>query len=263
MHAYNYHEKGMLEEAKLEYKKILLKHPDHFDTLRHLGIVYQSLYDLDKAASFFKAAQKINPLSCEIYNNLGSILFGAYKLMEAKELFEKSLSIHPNYIPALNNISLLYYRLRYEQRALVASEKAIKLQPNNLRAKTNRALALSINDELDEAVKIFEEVILEDPNGANYKNLSSALRDAGETEKSFEVISKAYEASPNDEAIFFSLAASHLYKPKLKTLNNFINILNENKNPTSRLDYNQLTSIAFGLHNSFKKLKDYKTEANI
>lgn len=259
MHAYNYHEKGMLEEAKLEYRKILLKHPDHFDTLRHLGIVYQSLHDLDKATSFFKAAQKINPLSCEIYNNLGSILFGAYKLMEAKELFEKSLSIQPNYIPALNNISLLYYRLRYEQRALVASEKAIKLQPNNLRAKTNRALALSINNKLDEAVRIFEEVILEDPNGANYKNLSTALRDAGETEKSFEVISKAYEASPNDEAIFFALAASSLYKPKLKTLNNFKNILNENKNPTSRLDYNQKTSIAFGLHNSFKKLKDYKT----
>lgn len=259
MHAYNYHEKGMLEEAKLEYRKILIKHPEHFDTLRHLGIVYQSLHDLDKAASFFKAAQKINPLSCEIYNNLGSILFSAYKLMEAKELFEKSLSIQPNYIPALNNISLLYYRLRYEQRALVASEKAIKLQPNNLRAKTNRALALSINNKLDEAIRIFEEVILEDPNGANYKNLSTALRDAGETGKSFEVISKAYEASPNDEAIFFSLAASSLYKPKLKTLNNFKNILNENKNPTSRLDYNQKTSIAFGLHNSFKKLKDYKT----
>ena len=259
MHAYNYHEKGMLEEAKLEYRKILIKHPEHFDTLRHLGIVYQSLHDLDKAASFFKAAQKINPLSCEIYNNLGSILFSAYKLMEAKELFEKSLSIQPNYIPALNNISLLYYRLRYEQRALVASEKAIKLQPNNLRAKTNRALALSINNKLDEAIRIFEEVILEDPNGANYKNLSTALRDAGETGKSFEVISKAYEASPNDEAIFFALAASSLYKPKLKTLNNFKNILNENKNPTSRLDYNQKTSIAFGLHNSFKKLKDYKT----
>ena len=259
MHAYNYHENGMLEEAKLEYKRILIKYPDHFDTLRHLGIVYQSMHNLDKAASFFKAAQKINPLSCEIYNNLGSVLFGAYKLVEAKELFEKSLSIQPDYIPALNNISLLYYRLRYEQRALNASEKALKLQPNNLRAKTNRALALSINDKLDEAVKIFKDVIKEEPNGANYKNLATALRDAGETKKSFEVISKAHEASPNDEAIFFALAASNLYKPTLKTLNNYENLLNANKNPKSRLDYNQKTSIAFGLHNSYKKLKDYKS----
>ena len=258
-HAYDYHENGMLEEAKLAYKRILLKHPDHFDTLRHLGIVYQSLHNLDKAASFFKAAQKINPSSCEVYNNLGSVLFGSYKLIEAKELFEKSLSLQPNYIPALNNISLLYYRLRYEQRALVVSEKAIKLQPNNLRAKTNRALALSINDRLDEAVRIFEDVILEEPNGANYKNLAAALRDAGETEKSFEIISKAYELSPDDEAIFFSLAASNLYKPSLKTLKNYKNILNENRNPISKLDYNQKTSIAFGLHNSFKKLKDYKS----
>ena len=140
-------------------------------------------------------------------------------------MFEKSLSIQPNYLPALNNISLLYYRLRYEQRALEASEKALQLQPNNLRAKTNRALALSINDKIDEAVKIFKEVIKEDPTGPNFKNLGTALRDAGETKKSFEAFSKAHEADPNDEAIFFALAASNLYKPTLKTLNNYENIL--------------------------------------
>jgi tetratricopeptide (TPR) repeat protein len=255
MHAYNYHEKGMLEEAKLEYKKILLNHPDHFDTIRHLGIVHQSQNDLEKAASFFRTAQKINPLSYEIYNNLGSVLFASYKLQEAIEFFEKSLSIQPDYIPALNNVSLIYYRMRYEKRALKASEKALQLQPNNLRTKTNHALALSINDKLDEAIEIFEDIIKEEPNGANYKNLATALRDAGETKKSFEVISKALKESPNDEAIFFNLAASNLYKPALGTLNNFKNILKTN----SKLDYNQKTSIAFGLHNSYKKLKDYKT----
>ena len=254
MHAYNYHENGMLEEAKLEYKKILLQHPHHFDTLRHLGIVYQSQYDLDKATSFFRAAQKINPISCEIYNNLGSVLFASYKLIEAIELFEKSLSIQPNYIPALNNVSLAHYRMRNEKRALRASEKALQIQPDNLRAKTNRALALSINNKSDEAIKIFEDIIKDEPNGENYKNLGVAFRDAGEIGKSFEAISKAHEASPDDEAIFFNLAASNLYKPTLKTLNNFKNILNTN----SKLDYNQKTSIAFGLHNSFKKIQDYK-----
>ena len=258
MHAYNYHENGKLEEARLAYKKILVKHPDHFDTLRHLGILYQSLHELDKALFYFKAAQKSYPLSCEVFNNIGSVLFGSYKLMEAKELFEKSLSIQPNYVPALNNISLLYYRLRYEQRALEASEKALQLQPNNLRVKTNRALALSINNKIDEAIKIFKEVIKEDPTGPNFKNLGTALRDAGETERSFEAFSKAHEADPNDEAIFFALAASNLYKPTLKTLRNYENILDQNKNSTSRLDYNQKTSIAFALHNSFKKLQDYK-----
>ena len=202
MHAYNYHEKGMLEEAKLEYKKILLNHPDHFDTIRHLGIVHQSQNDLEKAASLFRTAQKINPLSCEIYNNLGSVLFASFQLKEAVKLFEKSLSIQPNYIPALNNVSLIYYRMRFEKRALKATEKALQLQPDNIRAKTNRALALSINDKLDEAIKIFKDVIKEEPNGANYKNLATALRDSGETEKSFEIISKAIEASPDDEAIF-------------------------------------------------------------
>ena len=82
----------------MHIKKFLIKHPDHFDTLRHLGILYQSLHDLDKALFFLKLHKKLILLSCEIFNNLGSVLFGHYKLMEAKELFEKSLSIQPNYI---------------------------------------------------------------------------------------------------------------------------------------------------------------------
>ena len=259
LRAYSDHENGKLEEAKLAYKKILINHPDHFDTLRHLGIVYQSLYDLDKALFFFKAAQKINPLSCEIFNNLGSVMFGNYKLMEAKELFEKSLSIHPEYIPALNNLSMIYYRLRYERRALETSEKALQLQPKNLRVKTNRALALSINEKIEEAIEIFKEVVKEEPNGPNFKNMGTALRDAGDTKNSFKAFNKAHELDPNDEAIFFALAASSLYKPETKTLDNFKSILASKNNPKYRLDYNQKTAIAFALHNSYKKLKDYKT----
>ena len=259
LRAYSDHENGKLEEARLAYKKILINHPNHFDTLRHLGIVYQSLYDLDKAQFFFKAAQKINPLSCEIFNNLGSVMFGNYKLMEAQELFEKSLSIQPEYIPALNNLSMIYYRLRYERRALETSEKALQLQPNNLRVKTNRALALSINEKIEEAIEIFKDIVKEEPNGPNFKNMGTALRDAGDTTNSFKAFSKAHELDPNDEAIFFALAASNLYKPEAKTLENFKSILDSKNNPKYRLDYNQKTAIAFALHNSYKKLKDYKT----
>ena len=259
MRAYNDHEKGNLEEAKIAYKKILNNYPNHFDTLRHLGIVYQSLYDLDKALFFFKAAQKINPLSCEVFNNLGSVMFGSYKLIEAKELFEKSLSIQPEYIPALNNLSMVYYRLRFERRALDTSKKALQLQPNNLRVKTNYALALSINEKIEEAIVIFKEVVKEDPTGPNFKNMGTALRDAGDTKNSFKAFSKAHELDPNDEAIFFALAASNLYQPTMKTIDNFKRILDSKNNPKYRLDYNQRTSIAFALHNSYKKLKDYKT----
>ena len=258
LRAYSDHENGKLEEAKLAYKKILINHPDHFDTLRHLGIVYQSLYDLDKAVFFFKAAQKINPISCEIFNNLGSVMFNNYKLMEAKELFEKSLSIQSEYIPALNNLSMIYYRLRHERRALETSKKALQLQPNNLRARTNHALALSINEKIEEAIEIFKDIVKKEPNGPNFKNMGTALRDAGDTKNSFKAFSKAHELDPNDEAIFFALAASSLYQPTIEAIDNFKKILDSKNNSKNRLDYNQKTAIAFALHNSYKKLKDYK-----
>lgn len=253
--AFNLHKNGKVHEAKSIYIKILNKNPNHFDTLRHLGIANQDLYLLDDALVCFRNAQKINPANSQIYNNLGSIMFQTYRLIDAKKLYEKSLSINYNYMPALNNLALVCYRLRYAHRALIISKKALELQKDNILAKTNHALALSINNKLDEAINIFKEIIKEKPTGANYKNLGTAFRDSGEVEKSFEYFSKAHKEDPNDEAIFFSLAASKLYIPDQLTLDNYENILNSDK----LLDYNQKISIAFALYNSHKKLNDYET----
>ena len=79
-------------------------------------------------------------------------------------------------MPALNNLALVCYRLRYAHRALIISKKALELQKDNILAKTNHALALSINNKLDEAINIFKEIIKEKPTGANYKNLGTAFR---------------------------------------------------------------------------------------
>jgi Tfp pilus assembly protein PilF len=41
--AFNYHNSGDLGKAEVLYKKILNQNSNHFDTLRHLGILYKTL----------------------------------------------------------------------------------------------------------------------------------------------------------------------------------------------------------------------------
>ena len=41
--AFNLHKEGNTDKAKSLYDKILIKEPGHFDTLRHLGIIFQDI----------------------------------------------------------------------------------------------------------------------------------------------------------------------------------------------------------------------------
>ena len=252
--ALNLQKNGDLDNAEILYHNLLKKYPDHFDTLRHLGILNQDRHLLDKALNFFLRARNVNPQSHEVYNNIGSIMFQKYKQEEAKFLCEKSLFIKPDYLPALNNLVMLYYRLNYAEEALKISNRTLKIYPNNLRARTNHALALSINGELDKAIKIFEEIARIKPNGDNLKNLGVSYRDAGESEKSYDCFVKALEDRPEDESIFFNVSASKLDIPNKDILNRFEQALYTRKN----LDYNQKTGIGFSLYNSYRKLKNYK-----
>ena len=252
--AFNLHKNGELDKAEILYHSILKKKPEHFDTLRHLGILKQDRHLLNQALNFYIKAMKVNPQSHEIYNNIGSIMFQQFKQSEAKQLCEKSLSLKPDYLPALNNLVLLCYRLQFHEDALKISQRTIGLYPNDLRAQTNHALALSINGKLDEAINIFKEVVRIKPNGDNLKNLGTSYRDSGEFKKSHDCFIKALEDRPDDESIFFNLSASKLYKPDKNILEKYENNLKTRNN----LDYNQKTAISFSLYNSYKKLKDYK-----
>ena len=252
--AFNNHKEGKIEKAEQLYKKLLIKDSKHFEALRHLGIIYQGIDNLDEAMHFFERAHEVNPTSFEIYNNLGSVLLQKFRFKDSRYLLEKSLSINPNYLPAINNLTLLNHRLHYPDRALKFSLKALEIAPDNIVVKSNYALALSINSQLDKAIPIFEEVVQSHPNGPHYKNLGTSYRDSGQTKKSHDSFLTAMDYSPNDEAIFFNLSASKLFKPTQDILDKFEKILNTNKN----LDFNQKSGIGFALHNSYRKLKNYK-----
>ena len=252
--AFDYHTKGEKDNAEKIYKNIIKSIPDHFDTLRHLGILYQDKEMYEKAEKYYLKAYKVNSNHFSIFNNLGTIKFLQFKLDEALRFYKQAFKMNPKFVPVINNISTFYHRIAREEECLKFAKLALSIEPNNLVSKSNYAKALTINNELPEAIKIFKEVLAINPDANNYKDLGTAYRNIGELEQSYTCFKKSLEYSPNDIGGFFNLSASKLDEPDEATLIKFEKYLKASDN----LMLNDKGGLAFALYNSYHKIKNYE-----
>jgi tetratricopeptide (TPR) repeat protein len=251
--AFKYHSDGDLSKAEGIYKKILKKHPSHFDTLRHLGILYQDKRLYDTAEKFFLKAYNIHSNESSILNNLGTIKFLQFKMDDALDFYKKAFKINPKYMPVINNISALYHRIFREEECIKFSKLALSIEPNNLVARSNYAKALSINNKLTEAIKLSKEILKENPTCDNYKTLGTSYRNNGELEESSICFEKALQCDPDDFGSFFNLSASKNNQPNKDIILRFEKKLKKDKN----LQYSDKGTIAFALYNSYNKLNNF------
>ncbi len=113
----------------------------------------------DKAEKYYLKAYKINSNHFSIYNNLGTIKFLQFKLDDALKFYKQAFKMNPKFVPVINNISTFYHRTVREEECLKFAKLALSIEPNNLVSKSNYAKALTISNELTEAIKIFKEVL--------------------------------------------------------------------------------------------------------
>ena len=252
--AFNYHLEGKRDKAEVGYKSILKNNPNDFDTLRHLGILYQDKKMYEMAEKYYLKAFKVNSSHFAIHNNLGTIKFLQFKMEEALDFYKQAFKMNRRFVPVINNICAFYHRSRREEECMEFAQLAISLEPENLITKANYGRALSINNKLKEAIDVFQEIISKEQNASNFSDIATAYRDFGEVEKSHEYFQKALEIDPDNIGCFFSLSASKLNQPDKSILLRFEKILKDADN----LDYGEKGALAFGLYNSYHKIKDHE-----
>ena len=148
--AFNHHLAGRREKAESGYKAILKNNPNDFDTLRHLGILYQDKKMYEMAEKYYLKAFKINSSHFSIYNNLGTIKFLQFKNEEALEFYKQAFKMNRRFVPVINNICSYYHRSRREEECMEFAQLALSLDPENMITKANYGRALSINNKLKE-----------------------------------------------------------------------------------------------------------------
>ena len=208
------HTKKDFENAEILYKQIILREPNNYDALRHLGILKQDLGNYEAAYENYLKCIKVKPNGFEALNNLGAVHVRNKNYQLALKCFNRAYEFNQNYVPTINNLASLYHKLNRPLQALDMSSKALKLQPNNLITLNQYAKALIINNDLEEAIQVLEKYHKTFPDHEDFAlNLSTAYKEMGEFQKSNEIINQQFKR--NFKNLQYLLGYSHIKENKL------------------------------------------------
>ena len=126
---------GRLDEAIVEFQRVLELDPKHGGAYLNLGSIYFKQGKLEEAIQALQKSIVLSPrLSPEAYNNLGVIFLNQGKTEEALKAYQQSVNIRPLNDAALYNLGDLYARQGDIDQAIAYMERVIKIAPESFRA---------------------------------------------------------------------------------------------------------------------------------
>jgi tetratricopeptide (TPR) repeat protein len=204
------HEHGEFDKAERLYTAVLHIHPDHFDALHGLGLLFYRRGRLDAALALIQAALKADldradgfsslglvfhalkqferalksydeglrlaPDDVELVNRRGVALLELGRPGEALQNFERVLAAAPDDLDALGNRGNALTKLNRPAEALLSYDQALTIAPDNAQLLTNRAAALRRLDRPHEAVMSARRALLSRPDFAQAKFVEGVAR---------------------------------------------------------------------------------------
>ena len=256
-------EKNFVAAEKI-YRKLINNNPKNYDVIRHLGILYQDLGNLETAFNFFTKSLKINPNGFESLNNLGVIHLSNNNYLLALKCFNQSLKIKPDYVPTINNLAGYYHKKQMKKEALLYAKRGLQFQPSNPMALNQFAKALIINSELEEAISVLQNLVSDYPSNDDFKiNLASAYKEMGEFKKSKEITDKGFIKNYKIISYFVSYVTDKKNKLLDEHIAFYENYIKDTKN-----DIDSKIVVSYSLFNYFRnqdlvnKAGEYLTKAN-
>jgi tetratricopeptide (TPR) repeat protein len=135
------------------------------------GIAYRESGDIEKALQDFQKATMLNSNLDYAFNNLGDIRMKMEQYKEAETEFTAALKINPDNYIAFNNRGLARLKLGETDYAYQDFLKAHELKPEFYEALNNMGYVLYLNQEYQEAMKFFTDLIKSHPDiGMYYYN---------------------------------------------------------------------------------------------
>lgn len=98
-----------------------------------------------------------------IYNTSGLIYLAEGEVSLGNAEFKQAVALDPDSVPAMLNVAGIAVNVQDYPLALEQYEKVLTLEPNNIEAYLSKAVALRGLDRLDEAEKIYRDIISKHP----------------------------------------------------------------------------------------------------
>jgi tetratricopeptide (TPR) repeat protein len=189
---------NVLDQAIAEYEKIISLEPKDVEDRMVLGQLYTVKHEPQKAEEQFKTAQAIEPDSEDVVLNLARLYAESGDVEHAAKVVEA--------VPESDRTSKMEFALgaAYDQMkrpkdAIAAYKRAIDIEPGDVRTMGALAQALLSDDQLDAAMKEYQELADADPDDTGTLiHIGEIQRRQGKYEDALATVRKAIKKEPDN-----------------------------------------------------------------
>jgi tetratricopeptide (TPR) repeat protein len=181
----------MLQQAITEYETIARLKPGDLETELLLGQLYALNHDSAKAEAAFKTAQGIDANSEDVALNMARLYGENGNLQRAVDTL---LAVpQEDRSPRIEfYLGATYDQMKKPKEAAAAYRRSLELEPDNADAQHALARSLMADDQLDDALKVFQQLVAADPTDAESEiHIAEIQRRQGHYEDALATLEKA------------------------------------------------------------------------
>ena len=196
--AYKYFQTGNLQECERICKKILLKKPDHPDTLHLLGLAAYQAGQINEAINNFRRAVELNPQVYFYHNNLGLALDAHGLTEEAIDCYKKTIKFKPDFANAYNNLGIAFAKTGMIDDAIQNFNLALSITPDNAEIYFNLGILFADMGMLEAAIDNYKKAVAMNPQYAEACNrLGFIFKERGMLDDAMEYYKKLLILKPD------------------------------------------------------------------
>jgi tetratricopeptide (TPR) repeat protein len=144
--AFHHHKLNQLDEAIVNYQKVLVLDPSFQQAHLNSAIAYQAKDQIKKALTSYELALAINPLSRESRYGFAQSLHRSKFYVDAAREFERLIEVYDTYLPGHLELAIIYAgKLEMPGRAKAHYRRVLELNPQHPEAAVIREWLLVNN----------------------------------------------------------------------------------------------------------------------
>ncbi len=216
---------GIPEKAKYDLAEAMRQCPVLADYLKAFDVDLNNLRN-DSINRYLKQFE-FNRSMALVCTEIGLAFFTNEQFEDADRYFERALKIDLNLSAYYTQIGQMHTFQSKDQSALEYYQKAVSLNPRNVKASMLLADEEALRGNIDTALKIYEELVINFPKFADLRyNYGVLCSDAGYHDEAIEQFKPSLEINPSYLAprisLAFCLLKSNQFKQSLEVYQRII-----------------------------------------
>ncbi|HEX4593161.1 MAG TPA: tetratricopeptide repeat protein, partial [Bryobacteraceae bacterium] len=197
-------DENMVKKAIEQYQKVTEGDPKDLDSWLMLGRLDKIAQNSTDAMKAYQKALEIDPDNEDATTGLAMVYADLGDNKAAADLLRKITEKNPS-ARSLTTLAGVYEQLKDYPLAAETLRKALEQQPGNADLKHALAEDLAKSDQVDDALKLYQDLVAEDPKDeVSLLRISQIYRQKKDFTKAREAAEKAKQIDPNNLEILYN-----------------------------------------------------------